>query len=62
VRLRPWQISRDEHELNLRQQEQATTLHQEIAEIAKFSPELAREYAQSKGIAWSSTTNGAANE
>jgi hypothetical protein len=45
-------ISRDEHELSLRQAEQATSLHQEIAEIAKISPELAETYAKSKGFAW----------
>jgi hypothetical protein len=56
-------ISRDEHELNLRQAEQATNLNQEIAEMAKISPELAEAFAQSKGVAWSSKPgNGATNE
>jgi hypothetical protein len=43
-------ISRDEHEMNMRQAEQATSLQQEIAEIAKISPELAEAFAKHKGI------------
>jgi DNA primase large subunit len=53
-------ISRDEHELSLRQAEQATNLQQEIAEVAKISPELAEEYAKSKGVNW--TASGVAND
>jgi hypothetical protein len=48
-------IERDERELNMRQAEQATNLQQEIAEIAKISPELAEAFAKHKGI------NGAGN-
>jgi hypothetical protein len=62
-------IERDERELEVRQQESATGLHEEIREIAKISPELAEAYAKSKGVAWSSNTtqpngldkNGATN-
>jgi hypothetical protein len=53
-------IERDERELEVRRQESATNLHQEMAEIAKFSPELAEEYAKAKGMQWS--VNGAAND
>jgi len=48
-------IERDERELNMRQAESATDLRQEIAEIAKISPDLAEAFAKHKGI------NGAGN-
>jgi hypothetical protein len=46
-------IEREERELNMRQAETATDIHQEIREIAKISPELAEAYAKDKGIVWS---------
>jgi hypothetical protein len=52
-------IERDERELEARQAENRTNLHEEIAEIAKISPDLAEAYAKQKGVSWS--PNGAAN-
>src|SRR5262249_2945532 len=46
-------IEREERELNLRQQEAATDVHTEIRELAKISPDLAKSYAEEKGIVWS---------
>jgi hypothetical protein len=46
-------IEREERELELRQAEQPTDIRQEIAQIAKISPELAEAYAKDKGVAWS---------
>jgi hypothetical protein len=55
-------IERDERELEARQQESGS-LHDEIREMAKISPELAEAFAKSKGVAWSSKPgNGATNE
>jgi hypothetical protein len=50
-------IARDEAEFEARRQESATSIQQEFAEIAKLSPELAEEYAKSKGVTWSGGTN-----
>jgi hypothetical protein len=50
-------ISRDEMEINRIQAENRTGLHEEMAEIAKISPELAEAFAKHKGI----STNGAGN-
>src|SRR5215467_9817741 len=48
-------IEREERELNMRQAESGTDIRQEIAEIAKISPDLAEGFAKHKGI------NGAGN-
>jgi hypothetical protein len=53
-------IETSERELEARQAEQATTLQQEIREMAKISPDLAEEYAKSRGVQWSA--NGVAND
>ena len=45
-------IEREERELNMRQAESETDIHQEIREVAKISVELAEAYAKDKGIAW----------
>src|SRR6516225_7352986 len=45
-------IQRDEAELETRQRESETDIHQEIREVAKISVELAEAYAKDKGIAW----------
>ena len=47
-------IEKDERELQARQRAgELTDVRQEIAEIAKISPELAEAYAKEKGIVWS---------
>ena len=51
-------IEREERELNIRQAESGTDIHQEIREIAKISVELAEAYAKDKGIAWDEGANG----
>src|SRR5215469_16173926 len=51
-------IEREERELNIRQAESGTDIHQEIREIAKISVELAEAYAKDKGIAWDGGANG----
>jgi phage terminase small subunit len=53
-------IEAGEREYEARQAEQETSLQQEIAEVAKLSPELAEEYAKAKGMQWS--VNGVAND
>jgi hypothetical protein len=59
-------IERDEREFEARRQESGTSLHDEIREIAKISPELAELYAKDRGVAWSAVQsngkNGATNE
>jgi hypothetical protein len=47
-------IELHEKRLERRKQEQASgmSLEQELAEIAKISPELAQAYATDKGVAW----------
>ena len=47
-------IELHEKRLERRKQEQASgmSLEQELAEIAKISPELAEAYAKDKGVAW----------
>jgi hypothetical protein len=49
-------IEREERELNMRQAEQTHDLRNEMAEIAKISPELAEQYAKDRGF-----KNGAGN-
>jgi hypothetical protein len=51
-------IEREERELNMRQAESGTDIHQEIREVAKISVELAEAYAKDKGIAWDGGANG----
>jgi hypothetical protein len=53
-------IESAEREMEVRRQESATSLQEEIREMAKISPDLAEEYARSRGVNWS--PNGAANE
>jgi hypothetical protein len=53
-------IARDEAEFEARQQESRTSLHDEIREISKISPELAEAYAKEKGVAW--PLSGGTNE
>jgi hypothetical protein len=50
-------IERDEREFEAQQQESRTSLHDEIREIGKISPELAEAYAKQKGVAWNGGTN-----
>jgi len=43
-------IEKDERELNMRQAEQTHDFRNEMAEIAKISPELAEQFARDKNI------------